>query len=402
MKDIVTAIDILNEQAQLEQDAKESLPGKFETCTFSLGYVRQTLYACQTCSTTLNNNLEGNGRDTSQATNDDDKGKESFKAAGMCYSCSIACHADHVLYELFPKRHFRCDCGLKNKFGQHPCQLSISEKHCATNEENKYNHNFEGRYCRCNQIYDSSIEEGTMYQCVLCEDWFHERCIGNIPDEIEEFEGYACRTCVKNHPYMAIQDQKFNFGICKPGEPIHRWAGPSIRTTSSSSSSSSSVANGKRKLDQVGPEDVETSTKKQKLDDEGDECKTVHDILKDDEMLELFLEEGWREKLCRCKKCGPRYKADNIEFILQEETTIEPEEDEDAGKSLLEIGMEQLSRMNRVEALDGLRMYQNLWDQIKPFLRTFQESGRVVTANDIQTFFDQRRREREEEKNKLV
>jgi E3 ubiquitin-protein ligase UBR7 len=93
---------------------------------------------------------------------------------------------------------------------------------------------------------------------------------------------------------------------------------------------------------------------------------------------------------------------DKIDFVLREEVTYEPEEDEDAGKSLMQIGMEQLSKMNRVEALDGLRMYQTLWDQIKPFLQTFQESGQVVTASDIQSFFDQRRREREEEKGRLA
>jgi len=36
--------------------------------------------------------------------------------AGFCYSCSITCHTDHDVYELWTKRHFRCDCG-NSKFG---------------------------------------------------------------------------------------------------------------------------------------------------------------------------------------------------------------------------------------------------------------------------------------------
>lgn len=125
--DTVTALDYIESQERLEKEAQSILPGKFEKCTFPLGYVRQALYACKTCSTE-------NG---------------SAEPAGMCYSCSIACHSSHELFELFPKRAFRCDCGLQNKFGSHPCSLMIpAKKNVKCNDKNQYNHNFEGRYCR--------------------------------------------------------------------------------------------------------------------------------------------------------------------------------------------------------------------------------------------------------------
>jgi E3 ubiquitin-protein ligase UBR7 len=121
----VTALDYIEIQDQLEKDAQSILPGKFEKCTFPLGYVRQPLYACKTCST------------------------EEKEPAGMCYSCSIACHSSHELFELFPKREFRCDCGLPGKFANHACSLMIpAKKIVKSNDRNKYNHNFEGRYCR--------------------------------------------------------------------------------------------------------------------------------------------------------------------------------------------------------------------------------------------------------------
>lgn len=124
-KTTVTALEYIEKQEQLEKDASSILPGKFEKCTFPLGYIRQPLYACKTCST------------------------EEDEPAGMCYSCSIACHASHELFELFPKREFRCDCGLPGKLNNHACTLMTFEKKTVvTNENNKYNHNFKGRYCR--------------------------------------------------------------------------------------------------------------------------------------------------------------------------------------------------------------------------------------------------------------
>lgn len=121
----VTAVEYLENQLALEKEAAAILPGKFESCTFKLGFIRQAVYACKTCSAL-----------------------DPANPAGMCYGCSIACHADHEVLELFPKRNFRCDCGLKNKFGGNTCELDMDSKVATRNEDNTYNHNFLGRYCR--------------------------------------------------------------------------------------------------------------------------------------------------------------------------------------------------------------------------------------------------------------
>jgi E3 ubiquitin-protein ligase UBR7 len=121
----VTAVEYLENQLALEREAADILPGKFENCTYKLGYIRQAVYACKTC-TNLNPD----------------------NPAGMCYGCSIACHADHEVLELFPKRNFRCDCGLKSKFGGSVCQLDMESKTGSRNDDNSYNHNYTGRYCR--------------------------------------------------------------------------------------------------------------------------------------------------------------------------------------------------------------------------------------------------------------
>lgn len=82
------------------------------------------------------------------------------------------------------------------------------------------------------------------------------------------------------------------------------------------------------------------------------------------------------------------YKSNNIEYLLVEEKTFEPEEDEDAGKSLLEVGMEQLQRVDRVQALETLMAYKKLSHDIKSYLESFKDSGKTVTKQDIDDFFE--------------
>lgn len=82
-----------------------------------------------------------------------------------------------------------------------------------------------------------------------------------------------------------------------------------------------------------------------------------------------------------------QYKENDLEFLLAEEQTYEPEEDEDAGKSLLEIGMEQLQRIDRVKVLESLMAYKDLAADLKNYFASFKDSGKVVTKEDIDEFF---------------
>lgn len=427
--DTVTALDYIEHQERLEKDAQSILPGKFEKCTFPLGYVRQALYACKTCSTE----------------------NEGTEPAGMCYSCSIACHSSHELFELFPKRAFRCDCGLQNKFGTHPCSLMIpAKKVVKTNDKNRYNHNFEGRYCRCDVHYDPEKEVSTMYQCVACEDWFHENCIGNIPEAIEDFECYVCRDCTKKYPFlMNGKDDKFSYGLSIGNNSISKWiipegllresstvqpensgdkpplaevtssespiantsiAGRVTESTDEASKIAEKAANGQEQ-EQVINTSAESGEKRKREEEQTDSfiantfkkakaanntCENVDvSLLPEHDNVEIFLQEGWREGLCKCATCKEGYKASNVEFLLTEEKTHEPEEDEDAGKSLMEVGMEQLQRVDRVQALESLLAYKTLADDIKNYFESFKNTGKIVTKEDINAFFDAKRQERQ-------
>ncbi|KAJ2966204.1 hypothetical protein NUW58_g10717 [Xylaria curta] len=93
-QDSQTAADFIRDQMQLEADAREALPYSFKNCTRPLGSLRQNIYACLTC-----NPPPANPEDPSNA-------------AGICYSCSVQCHGDHELVEIFQKRNFT-QCSLR-------------------------------------------------------------------------------------------------------------------------------------------------------------------------------------------------------------------------------------------------------------------------------------------------
>lgn len=148
----------------------------FDTCTQPLGPLRQMLFSCLTCNPPPSSPTE------------------PYTAAGVCYSCSISCHGDHNLVELFSKRNFVCDCGTSRLPSTRLCTLRINSMtgmkgncHSETPAPgNKYNHNFRNEYCSCNKEYNPSKENGIMLQCLglaseeeggCGEDWWDPECL---------------------------------------------------------------------------------------------------------------------------------------------------------------------------------------------------------------------------------
>lgn len=82
----ITLQEFLEQEAELEAAAIEALPGKFDECTYGQGYINQPVFVCLSCV-------------------------KHGEEAGICYSCSIACHTQCELIELMGRRSFRCDCG---------------------------------------------------------------------------------------------------------------------------------------------------------------------------------------------------------------------------------------------------------------------------------------------------
>ncbi|KAG9230686.1 metaphase-anaphase transition protein-like protein mlo2 [Amylocarpus encephaloides] len=192
-----TAAEIIDSQLQLEADAREALPYKFDNCTKTLGTLRQIVFSCITCNPPPTNPSDG------------------YKPAGVCYSCSIQCHGDHTLVELFNKREFVCDCGTTRLPSTSPCTLRLNPEtntrggvHSEMPElRNKYNQNFQNRFCGCECDYDAHSQKGTMFQCFglgtaedggCGEDWWHPGCIVGLGPDWYEESGRAAATKSKN------------------------------------------------------------------------------------------------------------------------------------------------------------------------------------------------------------
>ncbi|KAL4878601.1 putative metaphase-anaphase transition protein [Aspergillus karnatakaensis] len=227
-----TAKEFIESQMRLEADAREVLPYSFDSCTQNLGPLRQTLFACLTCN-------------PPPSTPD-----APFTAAGVCYSCSIVCHGEHTLVELFTKRNFVCDCGT-TRIATSPCTLRNDPKTGAKGVQgeephagNHYNANFKNRFCGCGEDYNAHEEKGTMFQCLglgtvetggCGEDWWHPECLISLPrdwyktskknvgtengvsneqeeeDETplppgfpaeDDFETFLCYKCIDSNPWL--------------------------------------------------------------------------------------------------------------------------------------------------------------------------------------------------------
>ncbi|KAK8079149.1 hypothetical protein PG994_002956 [Apiospora phragmitis] len=173
-----TAAEFLRDQMQLEADAREALPYSIENCTKELGNLRQSVFACLTCHP--------------PPANPDDA--TAHTPAGVCYACSVQCHGEHELVEIFQKRNFTCDCGTTRFAADQPCTLRLNS---ATNTkggvhsepadpDNNYNQNFRNRFCSCSIDYVPQEQKGTMFQCLglgthetggCGEDWYHPGCL---------------------------------------------------------------------------------------------------------------------------------------------------------------------------------------------------------------------------------
>ncbi|PGH01887.1 E3 ubiquitin-protein ligase UBR7 [Blastomyces parvus] len=140
---------------------------------------------------------------------------EPYNAAGVCYSCSISCHGEHTLIELFSKRNFVCDCGTTRFPSTSPCCLRLSSTGTkGVHSEkpapgNKYNGNFRNIFCGCEESYDPHQEKGTMFQCLglgtvenggCGEDWYHPECLLGLPRNWAE--------SVKKEPQAATDDKE--------------------------------------------------------------------------------------------------------------------------------------------------------------------------------------------------
>lgn len=365
-----TAQDLIEQQERLEAQANEAIPFRFDECTFARGYIRQPVFACKTC---------GHG--------------------GICAGCSVTCHGDHELVELFHRRHFRCDCGTPNLYrlcpdtphkrdtgypaDARPCQLrskDVNKGWDVPNDENVYTHNFEGAFCRCERgkTYDPDTEDEVMYQCLVCEDWFHESCLSLRPSTqskplltTSQFDVLLCDACMRQPSAWLLRRYAGQPGWLVPVPP--KDDDPSWRTLGSTSSEDNAT---------------EPMTKRRRT-----ECsKPASSVLGSvPGRWDVYLTHQFRDALCRCEACAKAWES--YPYVWDEEETYDPPMDRDdsasatSTSSTYERGMAMLSQLPRPQMLESLRAYQELRDALFEHLRPYAESHEPVSEEAVRAFF---------------
>jgi len=103
---------------------------------------------------------------------------------------------------------------------------------------------------------------------------------------------------------------------------------------------------------------------------------------------DIFLSGDWRKRWCSCESCSSELRKHA--YLLEEEETYQPPEDPDSQLSLEQLGIRALERLPRDRALDGIRAFNTMRDDLKTFLRPFAQEGREVQEMDVRRFFEAR------------
>lgn len=411
----VTAVDYLNQQAELERQAREAMPYDPDTCTFPKA-LRQMVFSCLTCLVDA--------------------------PVGVCYSCLIQCHSTHNLVELFSKRDFVCDCGTERMKAGVACKLRVRDAKGkpfkvdlpagdVPSMGNRYNDNFKGKFCSCKEDYNPHEETRTMHQCYFGEDWFHQSCI----------LGYGGKVGKKAGERHLSEDKAGN----QAGEGHSSESKAEIQADEGQTSQDEKTGLNPnlKEAPREEPDDPDESAPHfPQLDSFGEfvcwQCVDAHpELLKlatpdvatkvphifcssPDEWKELldFISVKSEEKLDRQKKPRPpqyslflkhdfkstlNARMESLSpdlqlflrahaFITEPDDIYQPPEDDAgsnaSGDSLLDLGTSALLSLPVPEAIEGLHAYGTLKEKLRGFFQNFVESGKVVTEEEVRDFFD--------------
>lgn len=233
----------------------------------------------------------------------------------------------------------------------------------------------------------------------------------------DDFETFLCFKCVDSNPWL-----KQYVGTTGFLPPVHKNGGlasPSDEKPSSETMPSNTedqpVSAKKRKADsdtedepsakRNKQENTETNTSQANPPEaaNSESTKPKHASLPSTPSISsspfsLFLKEDFRSHFCRCPQCYPNLASHPQ--LREEEETYEPPISEDgeangggsAGtKSLLDRGEAAFSNMDRVRAIEGAMVYNQLKDNLKEFLKPYAETGKAVSAEDIKGYFEKLR-----------
>lgn len=364
-------------------------------CTYGDGYKDQSVYSCRTCAEIVGHPV------------------------GVCYGCYLECHLGHdLVVELFTRRKFRCDCpSLSSTICE--CRLWSGEEVAPqSNVLNKYNHNFDDIFCWCKKGY-SADSNAILIHCLLCEDWFHPECIKQdtrFQHSLDDDENvFVCHPCLTKTPRLL--NYKNLLVASLPGST------PSNAPNPSSDTPSSQPLTSDLKLEQdAAPQAISSNPAPTcSLPKNGPQIDT-----------HALFQVGWTAHLCRCEECKAALETSDLGFLL-EDLDLKPSHDEsslvdiesngpegseseqltlaeavrrsetkkrkrDASSASfdpLTAGLEAFSAIPHHEAKSNiLHAYDAFAKQLEVFFKQAADAGKVLTTQDIHSFFDELKRKK--------
>ncbi|XP_016352353.1 putative E3 ubiquitin-protein ligase UBR7 [Sinocyclocheilus anshuiensis] len=334
-------------------------------CSYPKGYMkRQAVFACNTCV------------------------QAGMEPAGVCLACANTCHDGHDICELYTKRNFRCDCG-NEKFHGFKCKLDTDKE--GQNVKNWYNHNYLGRYCSCDRPYpdeDDQVNE-EMIQCIVCEDWFHEKHLQAPAVDCEALMEMICGRCMTRAPFLQTYAAHFAVspmnkeslykeqtnadmmtdekGKCSYGQQEETTAGAAGRTSSPDSVTAHSRVT-ECVLNELKAKDA-ASTR----------------------AGAVFWPYFWRAKLCTCTDCKRMYVKTGVPFLLDESDTLLAYEEKAKAEALTseELLMSCITSLNHVQQLEIIHQYNDLKHELREFLQQSANQRKDVTPEAFHEFLEE-------------